>query len=38
MQGYLFARPMLLANLLAWLDARPDGQLPADRRASLSEA
>lgn len=38
MQGYLFARPMLLANLLAWLDARPDGQLPADRRASLAEA
>ncbi|HEU4372368.1 MAG TPA: bifunctional diguanylate cyclase/phosphodiesterase, partial [Telluria sp.] len=38
MQGYLFARPMQLANLLAWLDARPDGQLPADRRASLPDA
>ncbi len=38
MQGYLFARPMLLVNLLAWLDTRPDGQLPADRRASLTDA
>jgi diguanylate cyclase (GGDEF)-like protein/PAS domain S-box-containing protein len=38
MQGYLFARPMQLANLVAWLDARPDGQLPADRRAYLADA
>ncbi|WP_156502143.1 EAL domain-containing protein, partial [Erythrobacter sp. HI0063] len=30
-QGYAFARPMDIANLLAWLDSH--GQHPANRRA-----
>lgn len=32
MQGYLFARPMPLADMVAWLDAQPAGLAMRDRR------